>query len=134
MTETIKNEINKKYILSHEYKSIVRDTAKLQKETEYKQQNLIVRKMIKESKMQHCHEALNYARKNPKDTRNLLRQLVLGKSKQTKCNFQNPTISACTFNHFFATAVEKTYIDVKQRHQTNGFHVQAIGMRQHIHR
>ena len=27
------NEINKKYILSYEYKSIVEDTAKLQKET-----------------------------------------------------------------------------------------------------
>ena len=36
-TETIKNEINKKYILSHEYKSIMDDDAKLQKETEYKQ-------------------------------------------------------------------------------------------------
>ena len=35
MTETIKNEINKKYFLSHEYKSIVEDTAKMQKETEY---------------------------------------------------------------------------------------------------
>ena len=33
-----KNEINKKYILSHEYKSNVDDTTKLQKETEYKQQ------------------------------------------------------------------------------------------------
>ena len=33
MTENIKNEINKKYILSHEYKSIVDDYAKLQKET-----------------------------------------------------------------------------------------------------
>ena len=38
ITETIKNEINKKYILSYEYKSIVDDTTKLQKETEYKQQ------------------------------------------------------------------------------------------------
>ena len=47
MTETIKNEINKKYILSHEYKSIVEDTAKLQKETEYKQQKMIVRKPFK---------------------------------------------------------------------------------------
>ena len=37
ITETIKNEINKKYILNHEYKSIVDDTAKLQNETEYKQ-------------------------------------------------------------------------------------------------
>ena len=34
MTETINNEINKKYILSHEYKSIVEDTSNLQKETE----------------------------------------------------------------------------------------------------
>ena len=50
MTETIKNEINKKYILSHEYKWIVEDTAKLQKETEYKQQKMIVRKLIKKSK------------------------------------------------------------------------------------
>ena len=33
ITETIKNEINKIYILSHEYKSIVEDNAKLQKET-----------------------------------------------------------------------------------------------------
>ena len=44
--KTIKNEINKKYILSHEYKSIVDDEAKLQKETEYKQQKMIVRKVI----------------------------------------------------------------------------------------
>ena len=34
ITKTIKNEINKKYILSHEYKSIVEDNAKLQKETD----------------------------------------------------------------------------------------------------
>ena len=47
MTETIKNEINKKYILIHEYKSIVEDNAKLQKETEYKQQKMIVHKLIK---------------------------------------------------------------------------------------
>ena len=46
ITETIKNEINKKYI-RHEYKSIVDDTAELQKETEYKQQKMIVRKLIK---------------------------------------------------------------------------------------
>ena len=37
----------KKYIPSHEYKSIVEDTAKLHKETEYKQQNMIVRNLIK---------------------------------------------------------------------------------------
>ena len=72
MTETIKNEINKTYILSHEYKSIVEDTAKLQKETEYKQQKIIVRKLIKKSEMQHYHEALNNARKNPEDTWNIL--------------------------------------------------------------
>ena len=72
--------------------------------------------------MQHYHEALNNARKNSKDTWNLLRQLVPGKSKEKKCNFQNPTISESTFN-FFATAGEKTYNDVKQRHQTNGFDV-----------
>ena len=46
-TVTIKNQINKKNILSQEYKSIVEDTAKLQRETEYKQQKLIVRKLIK---------------------------------------------------------------------------------------
>ena len=67
-TETIKNEISKKYILSNEYKSIVDDTAKLQKGTEYKQPKMIVRKLIKKSKMQHYHEALNNTRKNPKDT------------------------------------------------------------------
>ena len=50
MTETIKNEINKKYILSHEYKSIVEDATKLQKETEYKQQKMIVHKLIKKQK------------------------------------------------------------------------------------
>ena len=38
ITETMKNEINNKYILSHEYKSIVDDEAKLQNETEYKEQ------------------------------------------------------------------------------------------------
>ena len=47
MTETIKTEINKKYIQSREYKSTVEDTAKLQKKTEYKQQKMIVRKLIK---------------------------------------------------------------------------------------
>ena len=72
MTETIKTKINKKYILSYEYKSIAEETAKLQKETEYKQQKMIVRTLIKKSKMQHYHEALNNARKNPKDTWNLL--------------------------------------------------------------
>ena len=75
MTETIKNEINEKYILSHEYKSIVGDTDKQQKETEYKQQKMIVRKRITKSKMQHYHEELlENAKKNPKDTWNLLRQ------------------------------------------------------------
>ena len=53
------------YILSHEYKSIVEDNAKLQKETEYKQPKMIIRKLIKKSKMQHYHEALNNAWKNP---------------------------------------------------------------------
>ena len=45
-----KNEINKKYILSHVYKSIMEDTAELLKETEYKQQNRIIRKLIKNQK------------------------------------------------------------------------------------
>ena len=45
-----KNEINKKYIVSHEDKSILEDTAKLQKETEYKQQKTIVRNLIKNQK------------------------------------------------------------------------------------
>ena len=40
-------EIKKKYILNHEYKSIVDDSAKLQKEKKYKQQNKIIRKLIK---------------------------------------------------------------------------------------
>ena len=46
-------------------------------------------------------------------------------------HFQNPTISANTFNNFFATAGEKTYNDVKQRHQTNGFDMQAKHERTH---
>ena len=78
---------------------------------------MVVRKLIKISKMQHYHEALKNARTNPKDTWNLLRQLVPGKSKQKKCNFQNPNRSASTFNNFFATAGEKTYNDVKHRNQ-----------------
>ena len=45
--------------------------------------------------------------------------------------FFNPTRSAGTFNNFFATAGEKTYNDVKQRHQTNGFDVQARHDRTH---
>ena len=81
------------------------DDEKLQKETEYKQPKMIVRKLIKKSRMQHYHEALNNAKKS-------LRQLdptgapgaagapgapfpgapAPGKSKQNKCNFQNPTI------------------------------------------
>ena len=81
--------------------------------------------------MQHYHEALNNDKTNPKDTWNLLRQLVPGKSKQNKCNFQNSTISASTFNNFFATAGEKTYNDVRQRHHTNGFDMQAKHERTH---
>ena len=54
--------------------------------------------------MQHYHEALNNARKNPIETWNLLRQPVPGKSKQNKCHFQNPTISASTFNNFFCNS------------------------------
>ena len=68
MTVTVKNEINKKCILSHEYKSIMDDNAKLQKETEYKQQKMIVRKLIKQSKMQHHHEAINNAKKTLEPT------------------------------------------------------------------
>ena len=44
------------------------DTAKLQNETEYKQQKIIVRKLIKKSKMQYYHEALNNATKTLKTT------------------------------------------------------------------
>ena len=87
--------------------------------------------MIKKSKMQHYHEALNNARKNSKNTWNLLRQLVAGKSNQNKCNFQNPTRSASTFNNFFATALEKTYNDVKQRPHTNRFYLQDRHERTH---
>ena len=47
ITETINIEINKKYILNQEYKSIVDDAAKLHKETEYKQEKMVVRKLIK---------------------------------------------------------------------------------------
>ena len=47
ITETIKIEINKKYILNQEYKSIVDDTAKLQNETECKRQKMVFRKLIK---------------------------------------------------------------------------------------
>ena len=47
IAEAIKNEINKKYILSHEYKSIVVIAAKMQNEIEYKQQKIVVRKLIK---------------------------------------------------------------------------------------
>ena len=69
--------------------------------------------------------------KNPKDTWNLLRQLVPGKLKQNKCNFQDPTISASTFNNFFAAAGGKTHNHVKQKHQTNGFEMQAKDERTH---
>ena len=50
MTETIKNEINKNFILGHEYKSIVEDTAKLQKETEYKPKKLSFVSWLKNKK------------------------------------------------------------------------------------
>ena len=46
-TEPIKNEIDMKFIVNQEYKSIVDDAAKLHKETEYKQQKMVVRKLIK---------------------------------------------------------------------------------------
>ena len=98
--EAIKTEIKKKYILSHEYEKIVDDAAKLQNENEYKQK-MVVRKLIKILKMQHYHDALKNARANPKDTWNLQRQLVPGKSKQNKPNFQNPTITASIFNNLF---------------------------------
>ena len=75
--------------------------------------------------MQHYYEALKNARTNPKVTWNLKMQLVPGKSKQNKCNTQNPTISEHTFNNFLATAGEKTYNDMKQRHQTKEFNVQS---------
>ena len=81
--------------------------------------------------MQHYHEALKKARTNPKDTWNLLRKLVPGKSKQNKCNFQNPTISSTTFNNFFATPGEKMYNDVKQSHHSSGVDVQARHQRTH---
>ena len=77
------------------------DAAKLRKETEYKEEKMVVRKLIKKSKMHHYHEALKNARTNPKDTWHLLRQFVSRKSKRNKCNLQNPTISASTFNNFF---------------------------------
>ena len=82
--------------------------------------------------MQHYHEALKNARINPEDTWHLIRQLVPGKSKQNKCNFQNPTISASTFNNFFETAGEKTYNDVKQRNHTIDL-MCRLGMRKHIY-
>ena len=100
---------------------------------QYKQQKMVVLMLIRNSKMQHYHEALKNARTNPKDTWNLLRQLVPGKSKQNKFNFQNPTISASTFNNFFATAArEKTYNEVKQRNLSNVLDVQARHERTHL--
>ena len=63
----LKNEINNKYMLTNEYKSIVDDAAKLQKETAYQQQKMVVRKLIKISETKHYHEALKNARTNPKD-------------------------------------------------------------------
>ena len=92
---------------------------------------MVVRKMIKKSKMQHHHEALKNARTNNKDTWNLQGQLVPRKSKRNKCNLQNPTISKSTFNNFFATAGEKTYHDLKQRYHTNVADVQARHERTH---
>ena len=41
------------------------DAAQLQKEKGYKKQKNIVSKLIKKSKMQHRHEALQNARINP---------------------------------------------------------------------
>ena len=89
------------------------DAAKLLKETENKQQKMVVRKRIKKLKMQHYHETLKNARTNPKNTWNLQRQLVPGKSKQNKYNFQNPTISASIFNNFLNSRGENA-----QRHET----------------
>ena len=108
------------------------DAAKLQKQTEYKQQRMVIRKLRKKSKVQHYHEALKNSRTNPKDTWHLLRQLVPGKSKQNNCNFQNITISASTFNNIFARVGEKSFNDVKQRRQTNGLDVQARHERTHL--
>ena len=66
------------------------DAAKLQKDTEYKHHKMVIRKLFKKSKKQHYHEVLKNARTNPKDTWNLLRQLVPWKSKQNKYNFRTP--------------------------------------------
>ena len=52
------------------------DAAKLQKEKEYKQYKIIVRKLVKRSKMQHYHKAVKKARTNPIEMWNLLKQLV----------------------------------------------------------
>ena len=102
ITEAIKKTKNeKKYILRHEYKSIAEKTVQLQKEKESKQQKMVVCNPIQKLKMQHYHEALKNARANPKETRNLQKRRVPGKSKQNKCNFENPTISASTFNYYY---------------------------------
>ena len=53
---------------------------------------MVDRKLIKKQIMQSYHEALKNARTNTKAAWNLRKQLVLGKSKQNKCNFQNPKI------------------------------------------
>ena len=47
-----------------------------------------------------------------------IKLLVPGKSKQYKCNFQNPTLSVRTFNTYLSTARGKTYNEVKQSQQT----------------
>ena len=60
------------------------------------------------------------------------RQLVPLKPKQNKCNFQNPNISASTFNNLFETAGEKTCNDMKPRNQANGLDVQANHERTHL--
>ena len=64
IADAIKNEIKKKYILIHEYKSIKDEAVKLQMEIEYKQLKMVVRKIIKKLKMQHYHEALKNDRTN----------------------------------------------------------------------
>ena len=59
--DAIKYDIKKKYIFligKYEYKSVVDDSAKIQKETKYKQHKIIAGKHFKKSNMKYYHEAL----------------------------------------------------------------------------
>ena len=122
ITDEIRQEIELKNQLAKAYKKTNDSTQKLYIQEQYNNQRRSVRKIISKAKRNFIHKQLKEARSDPKETWNIVKQVVPGKLKSTQHNnnFENPQDISEKFNQFFAEVGENTYNEVKtSEHQFN---------------